>query len=374
MPHRSRRLAELRATGIPIYAHLQDLFAHTGNVDLLMICTPIHLHCPQTCVALARDVNVLCEKPLAGSLGDAMTMVDAQRTSKAFAAIGYQWSFSAAVQALKRDVMSGALGRPVRMRSMVSFPRALSYFKRNDWAGRLKTPGGEDVLDSPVNNAAAHYLHNMLYILGGRIDRSAAPVTVIAELYRAQSIESYDTAALRCMTDGGVEIIFIASHATKQARGPVFSYEFENATVSFADGEARGEIVARFNDGTTKRYGPPSKATDAGKLWATLDAIRSNTPVSCGIEAAIPHMQVTCAARQSMAEIVAFPASLICVEGDVGSRKTSVLGIDDALTRCYESGRLPSELGISWGVAARETKVQPFPMTPSQQPLTGAAS
>ena len=49
---------------------------------------------------------------------------------------------------------------------MVSFPRPLSYFKRNDWAGHLRTPAGEDVLDSPLNNATAHYLHNMLYVLG----------------------------------------------------------------------------------------------------------------------------------------------------------------------------------------------------------------
>jgi len=34
------------------------------------------------------------------------------------------------------------------------------------------------VLDSPVNNATAHYLHNMFYVLGHATDASAMPACV----------------------------------------------------------------------------------------------------------------------------------------------------------------------------------------------------
>src|SRR5690348_5349682 len=69
-PNRCKHLADLRARNVPIHSSLQTLFA-AGKIDLLMIATPIHLHAPQTCFALQRNTNVLCEKPLAGTLNDA---------------------------------------------------------------------------------------------------------------------------------------------------------------------------------------------------------------------------------------------------------------------------------------------------------------
>src|SRR3954466_9773811 len=61
MPQRCRRLAELHERGIPLHSNLQTLFARS-QVELMMIVTPIHLHSPQTCFALARGASVLCEK------------------------------------------------------------------------------------------------------------------------------------------------------------------------------------------------------------------------------------------------------------------------------------------------------------------------
>src|SRR5690349_13201990 len=106
MPQRCRRLAELASRGIPLFASIENLFAQTG-VDLMCIVTPTHLHAPHTCYALKQGANVLCEKPVAGTVDDALRMLEVQRDANAFAAIGYQWSFSEAVHALKRDIMSG---------------------------------------------------------------------------------------------------------------------------------------------------------------------------------------------------------------------------------------------------------------------------
>src|SRR5689334_4055630 len=61
LPHRCRRIADLRARNIPIYPSIQSLYAATGTngngngkapapaIDLMMIATPIHLHAPHTC-------------------------------------------------------------------------------------------------------------------------------------------------------------------------------------------------------------------------------------------------------------------------------------------------------------------------------------
>src|SRR5688500_14931071 len=324
-PASCKRLGDLHARHVPLFTSLDQMYER-HQPAMVVVSSPIHLHCRHTVDALTRGSHVRCERPLCVTLEQAHTMLEARDRAGRQVAVGYQWSFCPAIQRLKQDVMAGLFGAPRRLRTLVLWPRDERYYRRNRWAGRRVNDDGEPVHDSPVSNACAHYLHNMLYILGPRVDRSATPLAVTAELYRAQSIESYDTAALRCVTEGGAELLFVASHATRHARGPVFSYEFENATVTFAEGEDRGAIVARFADGTTKRYGPPCKATDPGKLWVTLDAVRSGEPVPCGIEAAIPHMQVTCAAHQSTPDVVPFPAPLVTVEGEVGSRRTCVLG------------------------------------------------
>jgi len=142
------------------------------------------------------------------------------RTGKSVA-IGYQWSFSEAIQKLKHDVMQLSLGKAKRLKTLVLWPRDEAYFARNRWAGAIKDAKGNPVLDSPVNNACAHYLHNMLYVLGHCVDRSAQPRRVTAELYRAQPIQNYDTAAIRVITLDGTELLFIVSHSTAIQRGPI---------------------------------------------------------------------------------------------------------------------------------------------------------
>src|SRR5215216_2635582 len=99
MPQRCRRLHDLQQLEIPVHASIADLFSQS-DIDLLCIVTPIHLHATQTCFALDQGVNVLCEKPIAGTLPDALHMHEVQKRSSAFAAIGFQWSFSHAIQSL----------------------------------------------------------------------------------------------------------------------------------------------------------------------------------------------------------------------------------------------------------------------------------
>ena len=310
-PSACRRLAELQARGVPLYPTLEAFYAAGNRADLAVISTPIFLHARHTALALANGAHVLCEKPLCSTPDEAQAMTDARDAAGGHVAVGYQWSFSRAIRELKRDILAGLLGRPRRLRTIVLWPRDESYYRRNRWAGVQRDASGHWVGDSPVNNACAHYLHNMLYVTGPATDRSAEPSVLTAELYRAHAIENYDTAALRCRTTDGVEFLFVVSHATASRVGPVFSYEFERATVEFTDAPG-GAIVARFVDGSTKSSGSPNDGREA-KLWLTMDAVRTGAPTLCGIEAATPHVRCAWAAQQSMRDIVAFPPSRVRV-------------------------------------------------------------
>ncbi|MCA1807851.1 MAG: Gfo/Idh/MocA family oxidoreductase [Lentisphaerae bacterium] len=151
--------------GWPLFKDLGEFFGAT-RADLVILATPIHLHAPQTIMALENGANVVCEKPLAATVQDALSMTAAEKRTGKFVAIGYQSSFSPALQNLKRDIRAGVLGRPLRMKTIYLWPRPAAYYRRNNWAGALRAADGAWILDSPVNNATAHFLHNMFYVLG----------------------------------------------------------------------------------------------------------------------------------------------------------------------------------------------------------------
>ncbi len=350
-PKGCERLSEIRDREIPLFDSLQD-FSRREKADLVILATPIHLHCEQACLAMDTGSHVLCEKPVGSHPDQVRLMIAARDRNRRQLAIGYQWSFSPAIQQLKQDIMSGRFGKPKCLRTRVYWPRDEKYYHRCTWAGRKRDADGHPVLDSPANNACAHQLHNMFYVLGNAINRSDWPTSITAELYRAHPIENYDTIAMRGRTEQGASIFFIASHATEHRREPVFRYEFENATVHY--GQFDDCIVAEPRDGPRINYGSPTACDLSRKLCAVLTAIQKDQPIICGPEAAGAQTACIYAAQQSMPTIVDFPRDQVVVEGAPGERRTFVKNLDKVLDKCYEQLSLPSELAIPWSAPAIE--------------------
>jgi predicted dehydrogenase len=358
-PERSTFLDPLARADIPIYPDLEAFYA-ANFADLVVIAAPIHLHAPLTCLALSHGSNVLCEKPLCATIQEAHQVIQAEREAGKFVAIGYQWSFSEAIQQLKQDIRAGRLGRPVRLKTRVFWPRWQPYYQRNQWAGKIRLPDGRWVLDSPVNNATAHYLHNMLYLLGETRETSAKLASVQAELYRANAIENYDTAALRCYAEPGVEILFYTAHPVATTANPIFHFEFERAVVDY-DANGEGRIVAAFQDGRRQDYGDPF-ADNARKLWQSVSAVRTGEPLPCGAEAAMAQTLCMNGAQESMPHIVNFPPDLIRTEGDRGW----VAELEEALRQCYEQNLLPAAYGeFAWAKSGEVVNLQNYHSFPS---------
>ena len=356
-PRNCGRLAELSARGVPIYRSLQQ-FYRAGRADLAVLSSPIHRHCLQTCLALSQGSHVLCEKPAAATVQDVDRMIRARDRAGKHVAIGYQWSFSTPIQRLKQDILAGQFGAARRLKSFCLWPRDEVYYHRNKWAGRLRDARGAWVLDSPANNAMAHDLHNMLYLLGPRTNASAEPVDIVAELYRANEIENFDTAALRVCTNSGAEVLFYGSHSIADDSGPEFCFEFERATVTYTAGQ--GPIVARLNDGSIREYGGPNDEPQVTKLWTCLACLADNGTNPCGLEAA--RAQTLCAngAQDSAGAPIDFPRELLRVKGTAPRRLVWVDGLAEVLRECYVAGVLPSEAGIAWARAGRLVELRGY--------------
>jgi predicted dehydrogenase len=358
-PWRSNYLQELNSAGIPSYPDLPSLLKdHRPN--LTVIAAPQHLHKQLACLALSHGSHVLCEKPAASTFRQGLEMRRAQSNAGRILAIGFQWSFSSAIAALKQDIASGALGQPKRLKSLVLWPRDAAYYSRNNWAGRIWGANGQPICDNPVGNACAHYLHNMLYVLGQTPSQSTWPTTVECETYRLHAIENFDTALLRLNTTSGAELFLAVSHATATHREPAFQYEFENATVTYdLGGDAR--VIARWKDGKIRDYGTLPNGMNVDKLGITIRAIRERTDVPCGIEAALPHMAVASAIQE--APITALPASINQnFLADQNIHPLCTLGRD--LMRCYDAWLMPSELRLPWSARKHIASITPQPAEP----------
>lgn len=351
--------------GVPVSATIEEFYAAGHRADLAVVASPIHHHVPQSCAALANLSHVLCDKPLGATIQDAEELIRVRDGSHRSVLIGYQWSFSSAILSLKRDIMAGRFGRPKRLAALCLWPRDASYYRRNDWAGRKRdTVTGRWVLDGPANNAMAHFLHNLFFVLGHELHLSALPREVRAERYRAYPIETDDTVACRAVTDEGIELLFYASHATAESAGPLFRFEFEDAFVTFADQETG--IVAEDSKGRRRTYGSPDDTPQFRKLVAAADAARTGAPVVCGPEAARSQTLCVNAVHESVPEATRFPEDLLRRASD--PERVFVAGLDETLQRCYRNATLPSEEGVGWAAPGSAVSLADYRWFPGGAP------
>ncbi|HLT02999.1 MAG TPA: Gfo/Idh/MocA family oxidoreductase [Geminicoccaceae bacterium] len=114
-PERSRAAA--RAIGIPedrAYADHGELLAREAErpdgIDVLAIMTPNDLHYPVAREALARGLDVICDKPLTTKLEDALDLVKRVRASGLVFCLTHNYTGYPMVRHARAMVQSGALG------------------------------------------------------------------------------------------------------------------------------------------------------------------------------------------------------------------------------------------------------------------------
>lgn len=332
--------AALCEQGVPIYASL-DAFYQEHTPDLMILSTPVQFHCEQTIYCLQHGSHVLCEKPIAPTLQEAMQMEQVAKEQKKLLGIGFQWSYAPPILQAKQDILRGVYGKPLQLSAYISWKRYDAYY-RSGWKGRWKDSKGRWILDTVVSNATAHYLHNAYFMLGDRLETSEAPLSMNAMLLRAKDIESYDTCLLQAKT-AKAPVLFIATHAANELTAPTLCYTFEKGRISMNLLEESQMLIGETENGVI-RYGDPQQMDNtAEKVIAMLDAIEHGTPLTCTVETALPHLRTVNALAQ-MVPVHGFP-SRVFRENDEG---TFVEGLGTQLRDCFDEGRLPHPGEFDW--------------------------
>ncbi len=91
-----------------IASELHDVL---DSVDAVLVATPPASHVEVSLAAIRAGKHVLVEKPMATSVQDAQTMVDAAAEHGVTLMVGHTFLYNAAVRKLRDVVHSGALGR-----------------------------------------------------------------------------------------------------------------------------------------------------------------------------------------------------------------------------------------------------------------------
>lgn len=89
--------------------------AEAPDVDVVSVVVANHLHREIVEGLLAAGKHVLCEKPLAPSVEDAEAMVAAADRAGTQAATGFTFRRSPAINAVRAQLESGVIGRPVHL-------------------------------------------------------------------------------------------------------------------------------------------------------------------------------------------------------------------------------------------------------------------
>ncbi len=249
--------------------------------------------------------------------------------------VGFQLCADPVLQAMKADADAGVFGKAKALRAIVLYPREKTYYTRHaDWGGKRRNGQGYEVHDNVLSNATAHYLMNILWMMGTPL-RDMDFVTL-----RANDIETFDTAVLTGRAGEDAAVLIAVSHATGREweQRHMFRYEFEKATVCFNEvGQPGGHVVARFHDGKVKDYGQEGTGWMT-PYWNMVDALRGEAPIACTGETALLHVDALERMRTMKPEATAFPAHW--VQEDAGM--LWVPGLAQALYRCFDTGKLPS--------------------------------
>ncbi len=328
------RREDIEAAGVPFYPTVEDFYAeHTA--DLAIICTPSFLHCQQSIYCVEHGSYVLCEKPAAPTSEECHKMMEAEKRTGRFIAIGFNMAFATGTLDLKKDILDGVLGKPLSMKTIILTGRKLDYYGRGSGYAGCISKNGHIVLDSVASNACAHYVYNMLYLLGDAMNTAANATLEQCECYRANDIENFDTCSIK-LSAAGVPLYFAASHCADIGIPYTYCFEFENATVTNGEG---GTYLAIFKDGSTKTYTNPLCHGEAKKTFDCIAAIKEGTAPVCTVNTTLPHVKLIEDIYKNI-PITTFPAeNIICVDN-----KITVPNLGSKMQTAYEKTCMISEV------------------------------
>jgi predicted dehydrogenase len=370
-PHKfESQISKLQQDGVRIFKDYNELLQECEKeLDIVALPVGIHLHVPFTLKALKRGLHVLCEKPVAATIQDVDYLIKEKEKSGKKVFIGFQEILSPSIRQIKERMINGDLGKVRSIKLKGGWPRPDSYYTRNEWAGKLRS-GTDWILDGPAHNAMAHYLNNMFYVASPELAKSAVPVSIQAELYRARPIETYDTVCLRAKLDTGADLYFYASHCSETEFHPEMTISTEKSSIirKFEN----GATAIHYHDGRKVYFDDSATNPRREVFMSAIGTLQGKAEHYCSLEIARSQTLCVNGMHESCPQIFEIPATEIFekeIPADANSPQADhlkvVRGIDNIINQAYQTGKLFSEMNIKWSESTQSFNLEGYNHFPS---------
>src|SRR5713101_498181 len=119
------------------------------DLDALIVATPPHLHAPISVAAMRNGKHVLCEKPLARTIGEAETMVATARETGRVLKCGFNHRHHPAIQLARRWFEEGRIGDPIFIRARYGIGGRPGY--EREWRANPEVVGGGQLMEQGIH-------------------------------------------------------------------------------------------------------------------------------------------------------------------------------------------------------------------------------
>ena len=150
--------------GVKHYGTLREL-VNAEKPDVLHIATPHYTHVPLALYALRHGIHVFMEKPAAHCRAEMDALISESAKLPPQLAVCFQNRYSPFARKAKELIDSGAAGRPLGARAIVTWSRSGDYYTGSPWRGALNTEG-----TSILINQSIHTIDLLQYLLGAPIE------------------------------------------------------------------------------------------------------------------------------------------------------------------------------------------------------------
>jgi predicted dehydrogenase len=268
------------------------------DVDIVDICTPPALHVAQTLAALEAGKEVVCEKPLAGSLADIDRVIDAEKAAIGRVMPVFQYRFGNGLQKAKRIIDLGLAEKPYLATVETAWKRNRDYYE-TPWRGRRETELGGVLLTHAIHS------HDLLTYLMGPVASVFARLTT-----RVNPVEVEDCAVASLVLQSGALVSLAATLGShKEVSRLRLCFEqvtFESCEKPYAPGEdpwqiipASPEAAARIAEALSDYRSVPSGFE--GLLSAYHSALMSGAPLPLTLADARQSLELAAALYHSAA-------------------------------------------------------------------------
>ena len=189
--------------GVPWYSDLSELLTR-DRPDGVVLATPNAWHVPQALQCVQAGLPTLVEKPIAPTVAEAESLVEAVQRSGVPVLIGHHRAHSPIMARARDAVAQGLLGRLVAVTGTALFFKPDHYFEEGPWRTQ---PGGGPILINLI-----HEVHNLRMLCGEIV----AVQALASNAVRGFAVE--DTVAINLRFASGVLGTFLLSDTAASAQ------------------------------------------------------------------------------------------------------------------------------------------------------------